>query len=272
MQNYRKQLIGRGSDGLVHHPIKHRQIRLAFTLVELLVVIAIIALLLGILIPAVSHARRNAEISATNQAMNNASLGIKTYHNDFNAYPPSDSTTDSFNNASTTIGDSTYATFGVPSKSVIHNTWKGSELLAQALVGLYSAGSNGDFHTGQGWAKAANAKVYGPYLNPGEHGIIQSTVNTSAYVLADAWDQPIQYYRANNGQNDSWGNDSSYPPNCRFNANDNNGAPGASNDPADESVLQSAKFLLISIGPDGKVSTSTSDKTLDNDNVVVTGP
>ncbi|MFA7236770.1 MAG: prepilin-type N-terminal cleavage/methylation domain-containing protein [Phycisphaeraceae bacterium] len=237
--------------------IRNPQSAIGFTLVELLVVIAIIALLLGILIPAVSHARRNAEMSATNQYMNAAALGIKTYHNDFNAYPPSDK------NKMTGSG----TTFGVTNNTM--NNWTGAELLAQALVGLYSAGSNGDFHTGPGWAKTTDAKVYGPYLSPGEHGIMAGTA-AGAYVLSDSWDQPIQYYRANAGATSTnlWGGSATY----RFNTADNTNAPTIK--PAGDSVLQSAKFLLISIGPDGKVSanTTSAEKPYDNDDVVVTGP
>ncbi|MHB1158138.1 MAG: type II secretion system protein [Phycisphaerales bacterium] len=254
---------GIAASGRIAHQsaIRNPQSAIAFTLVELLVVIAIIALLLGILIPAVSHARRNAEISATNQSMNNASLGIKTYHNDFNAYPPSDNGVMTGSNK----------TFGVTNSSM--SAWTGAELLAQALVGMLpDTGSPSDNHTGPGWAKPPNSKVYGPYLSTGAHGIKATpTTNTGAYVLSDSWDQSIQYYRANAGATSTtlWGSS-----NNRFLTIDNNLTPiiAPNQSPADASVLQSAKFLLLSIGSDGKVSTSASDKTLDNDNVVVTGP
>jgi prepilin-type N-terminal cleavage/methylation domain-containing protein len=61
----------------------------AFTLVELLVVISIIALLMGILTPALASARRSAYKTACKQNLHGCAVGFRMYMDDNRNYMPS---------------------------------------------------------------------------------------------------------------------------------------------------------------------------------------
>jgi prepilin-type N-terminal cleavage/methylation domain-containing protein len=62
--------------------------RPAFTLVELLVVIVIIAVLAGMLLPAINMVRRNAQNAAIAIELSNLEKAVEVYRNDKGDYPP----------------------------------------------------------------------------------------------------------------------------------------------------------------------------------------
>jgi len=109
--------------------LQPRELRhgLAFTLIELLVVIAIIAILAGMLLPALAIAKTKAKIQKARMEMGQIVNAIQAYESAYNRFPVS---SNAMNAAALNANDFTYSTpSGVPDLNPSYKT-NNSEIIA----------------------------------------------------------------------------------------------------------------------------------------------
>jgi len=209
---------------IIRNPIKRSEIRNGFTLVELLVVVAILALLVGILLPAINAAYLDTQVATSQANINMINAAIDMYRNDFDGNAP----------PSTPSGD-------------LPTDWEGAELLCLLLTGYAddpgTAGqplegtadlATDDGKTGFGFRLNQRGKVYGPYNGTEQLDIANGPSGGVAKVFVDAFDNPILYYqyRDNSG---TW----EYVP------GDNT---GPEQDFLDNAANVRRDFILVSLG------------------------
>jgi prepilin-type N-terminal cleavage/methylation domain-containing protein len=162
--------------------------RRGFTLMEMLIVTAVIIVLVALIVPGMSHLKRQAMRAAATSQLNALQTALGQYHDQFNQYPVS--------RLSGPYG-------GLPNG-------RGGVLLAQALVGFLNGDADG---AGKSLANPSvsdpanngfrltkitsgmGGKIYGPYTStePKQYRIESDTLQ----YFIDPWGKEILYYRSN---------------------------------------------------------------------------
>ena len=172
--------------GPPHHaamPQSFRQ-QCAFTLIELLVVIAIIAILAGLLLPALATVKQRAKVTQAKSEMKNLEIAIKAYETEYHRFPASKNAEDASSAAGST-GDFTYGTKGfsppLPPIEVSAYAVNNAELM-QILM---------DFDRGPGSPNEGHKR------NPRHHAFFTAKMvpngpglSTVDDVLRDPWGNP----------------------------------------------------------------------------------
>jgi prepilin-type N-terminal cleavage/methylation domain-containing protein len=192
----------------------------AFTLVELLTVIAIIALLIGILVPAVNKARQIAVKTSVKAQISGISTGLEMFKNDFGYYPSSvpqdtDGNTADGLRANADVTNTpvdgahrlAYALvgrdlMGCPAKKFVPATASTKDFGPDSVAGVYyTSGTNaGTFNVtvsnivaSSSWGNDIDQKTTrkGPYIDPKGFGFVQDTTIDSKYapLITDKYDK-----------------------------------------------------------------------------------
>lgn len=125
------------------HIMKNTTSRLGFTLIELLVVIAIIALLIGILLPALGKARLAAWKAISLNNLRQQTLGVSQYRSDWNdevPLPPSrlQASSDRVAWCSWSYGGKDTGEYWATGRGAIHDIGAGARPLNQYLYGEFT--------------------------------------------------------------------------------------------------------------------------------------
>jgi len=194
------------------------------TLVELLVVLGIIALLVGILIPALSLVQRTARETKQQAQFSAIDLALTGYKNDFGDYPPSELTSDT-GGSYCGAQKMTEALFGWDLSGFHPDTaWRADGLDAAGGTGSYDPAQTRDIDNDgvpdtfderkETYLELASDNVFKLGNTPARQGLFQNTdvLAPNTYVLCDVFGKqkikllngqtamagaPVLYYRAN---------------------------------------------------------------------------
>jgi prepilin-type N-terminal cleavage/methylation domain-containing protein len=238
-------------------PTNARRLRRGFTLVEMLVVIGIILLLIGIALPMLNRAYKNAVRTRMAADLQVISMGLEAYKGDFKDYPRLDYATWIANKALP-------SPLNAPNPGAVLLCWA---LLAPGPAVAPNATTPGDGNDGLGFrVRGTSGQVYGPYIATGRFKIFDpatptaaaNPVNEALYTINDRYGHPILYFAANlapqptlpNGYVADWvPSSSNVKP--TFNAHDNINAFSQPNDQNSTLGLKRMRMMLGDRNHDG---------------------
>jgi len=155
--------------------------RLAFTLIELLVVIAIIAILIGLLLPAVQKVREAAARMSTQNNLKQLGIAFHMFHDSNNRLPDN-----GVNNANRADWCWAYQILPMIEQTALFNN-----VTPQVPVKTYLCPGRGrrGFQTSNGNAPNNTAALYGPFtdyaINTRSFGTLRAAPNMSTITAAN---------------------------------------------------------------------------------------
>ena len=229
---------------LAHRSGSRRHRPSGFTLIELLVVIAIIAILAGLLLPALATAKGKAKIKKAQMEISTIAAAIKSYETDYNRYPASP---DAEAAAAGSKGDFTFGNGTIQSAGYSANN---SEVMYILLNDMDKA------------------------PNPLKDKIKSRNPRKSTYLDARMVNGTIPGLSADDHvYRDPWNNP--YIITVDMNADDKcvdalyGQIGGKGHTPSGPPYVLSAPVMVWSFGPDGQASkTDAADKGVNRDNIL----
>ncbi len=233
----------------------------AFTIIELLVVIAIIAILAGLLMPAVTIARRKAQVAVAKVDMKNLAVAISQYEQEYNRLPDPGNPPGDYN-----LGRE-WPALNPPTDITIGLGVNGADAECRSIArnsGLMLILVNEPKGSNYEYAKNPQRKKF---FEPKQTtGTTESGLSISDYQYRDPWGNPYVITL-----------DLNYDGKCydwvykrpQLHLNPTNGFFGLQRENPNQGFYFSGQFMIWSVGPDGSYDISKpANQDPNKDNVI----